>query len=462
MEMAASNPPPRRFRTELTSLLFLATPIIIAQMAQAGMGFVDAVMAGQVSPEDLAAIALGVTIWVPVFLLMTGTLLATTPKVAQRFGADRQHEIGPLVRQAFWLALIVSITAACLIFSAKPVMHWMKVDPQLIDPGMRYLYGVACGLPGVAFYQVLRCMSDGLGSTLPSMCLALTGLALKVPLNYILIHGLFGLPALGGPGCGIATFIVMWSIFLGMLLWVRTGPRYRSSRLFEHFEWPKWSVIRRLLAIGLPIGISIFAESSVFSLIGLLIGSMGATLLAGHQIALNWSSLMFMVPLSLGVAVTVRVGQNLGRQRPDDARFSAMTGMLTAASYAIISSSSMMWLREPIAELYTNDVQVIAIAASLLVFAALFQFSDAIQVTAAGALRGYQDTRMTMIITLCAYWGIGLPVGYVLGMTDWIHPANGPRGLWQGLIVGLTCAAIMLSLRLRRISRRRIQVANAA
>lgn len=446
-----------RVRKELRELLALATPIIIAQLSYTSISFVDTVMSGRVSPRDLAAVALGNSIWVPVFLLMTGVLLATTPKVAQRFGAGQESEIGPLVRQALWLALFVGLIAAVMLWNAEIILNLMNVDPELIEPAMGYLQPVAIGFPAVALYHVLRCFSDGLGHTRPSMVLGIFGLLLNIPANYVLIYGKFGVPPLGAVGCGWATALVMNCTLVGMLLWVRRAPYYQPSRLFERFEWPHWPVIKRLLGIGMPIGISVFAEASIFSVIALLIGGLGATVVAGHQIALNFSSLVFMIPYSLGMAVTVRVGQALGRGQPREARFAAGVGMATALACACLSASLILLLREPIAQIYTPDTEVITIAAALIIYAALFQFSDAIQVTAAGALRGYQDTRVTMLLTLFAYWGIGLPVGYVLGLTDWFGEPSGPHGLWQGLIVGLTCAAAMLLVRLNNSARKRIR-----
>ena len=227
-----------RLRIELRSLLGLAAPIMIAQLANTAMGFVDTVMAGRVSPRDLAAVALGNSIWVPVFLLMTGILLATTPKVAQRFGGGLHGEIGPLVRQAMWLALLVGCGAGLLLWNAESVLHWMNVDPQLIEPSMGYLRPVACGFPAVALYHVLRCYSDGLGHTRPSMMLGLVGLLLNIPLNYIFIYGKLGLPAMGGVGCGWATGLVMWAMLLGMLWWVTWAPYYQANQLFQRFDWP--------------------------------------------------------------------------------------------------------------------------------------------------------------------------------------------------------------------------------
>ena len=451
---------PARVQQEVRSLLALAFPIIISQVATTAMGFVDAVMAGRVGPRDLAAVALGNSIWVPVFLLMSGILLATTPKVAQRFGANAHTDIGPLVRQALWLALITGLGAAFLLIGAEPLLHVMNVAPELIEPCMGYLYGIASGMPAVGVYCVLRCFSDGLGKTKPSMVLGLLGLALNIPINYVFIYGHFGVPAMGGVGCGWATAIVMWFMAVGMVVWTYRGAIYQSSKVYSHFEWPKWAIIKRLLSVGVPIGVAVFAEASIFSVIALLIASMGATVVAGHQIALNFSSLVFMIPYSLGMAITVRVGQALGRQQPREARFVAGVGMGTALVWACISASLILLLRGPIATIYTADPMVIDVATMLLMFAALFQFSDVIQVTAAGALRGYQDTRVTMILTLFAYWGIGLPVGYALGLTDWLGAANGPSGLWQGLIVGLTCAALMLTVRLMRSAKKRIRAAD--
>jgi MATE family multidrug resistance protein len=453
---------PKRIWTELRGLLLLATPIIIAQLAHTAMGFVDTVMAGRVSPRDLAAVALGNSIWVPIFLLMTGILLATTPKVAQHFGAGRQAEIGPLVRQALWLSLAVGIAAAALLWHAEIVLRLMDVEPALIAPTMGYLQAVACGFPAVALYHVLRCFSDGLSHTRPSMVLGLLGLLLNIPANYIFIYGKFGLPAMGGVGCGWATALVMVFMLLGMLWWVKWAPFYKPSQLFDHFEWPQWQPIQRLLEIGVPMGIAVFAEVSIFSVIALLIGGLGASVVAGHQIALNFTSMVFMIPYSLGMAATVRVGQALGRGEPRQARFAAGVSMGAALGYACLSASAMLLLREQIAQIYSPDPTVIAIAASLIVLAAFFQFSDAVQVTAAGALRGYQDTRMTMILTLFAYWGIGLPVGYALGLSNLFGEPSGPRGLWQGLIVGLSVAAIMLAIRLAGCARRRIRAAKSA
>lgn len=465
MSALPASPAPSRARrslNEIKALLALAGPIMVAQLANTAMGFVDTLMAGRVSARDLAAVALGNSLWIPVLLLMNGILLATTAKVARKVGAGSYALIGPLVRQALWLGLIVGLLAMALLLSAKPVLQLMRVEESLGEIAMGYLRAVALGFPALALYQVLRGFSDALGSTRPSMVIGLFGLLLNIPANYIFIYGKLGLPAMGGVGCGWATALVMWFMFGAMLLWVHWAPIYKSSRLFERLDAPQWPAIRDLLAIGLPIGVAIFAEASIFSVIALLIGSLGANVVAGHQIALNFSSMVFMIPYSLAMAATVRVGQALGRGAPRDARFCAGVAMATALAYACCSASLMLLLREDIARLYTPDAEVLAVASALLMYSALFQFSDAIQVTAAGALRGYHDTRATMLITLLAYWGIGLPIGYSLGLGGLFAPPSGPAGLWQGLVVGLTCAAVLLGVRLQRSARRSIRIRRTA
>lgn len=450
----------QRVTIEWRALLKLAVPIIIGQLANTAMGFVDTVMAGRVSPNDLAAVALGNSIWVPIFLLMSGILIATTAKVSYAFGRGAELEMGYLVRQALWLGFALGCGLGVLLWNARPVMEMMGVDPILITPAMGYLQAVACGFPAVAVYLVFRCYSDALGLTRPSMVVGILGLLLNIPLNYIFINGHFGVPAMGGVGCGWATGLVMVFMMLAMFVWIRWAPYYKSSQIFSRWQWPEWSAQKSLLALGIPIGISIFAEASLFSVIALLIGGLGANVVAGHQIALNFSGLMFMIPYSLAMATTVRVGQALGANRPRDARFSAGVAMATGLICACISASFMFIFRDYIARIYTLDAAVLAVATSLIIYSAIFQFSDAIQVTAAGALRGYQDTRITMLITLFSYWGVGLPIGYMLGLTEQLGLAQGPAGLWQGLIVGLSCAALLLGLRLHKIARKQIYAAD--
>ncbi|SDU01669.1 MATE family efflux transporter [Halopseudomonas salegens] len=454
------DPRPSRLRrsvTELRALIWLALPIIAAQMAHTLLGFVDTAMAGRVSPQDLAAVALGNAFWIPAYLFLTGVLMIVTSKVATLNGAGKLDETGPLVRQGLWLGLWIGLFCAGGLLLVEPVLYWMQVEAELIPLTIGYLIAVACGFPAVALYQALRGLSDGLSRTRPTMLIGFLGLLVNVPANYVLVYGKLGLPAFGAIGCGIATALVMWLMLLCMLLYLKRSPIFRACQLFSRFDRPLWGQQRELLGLGLPIGIALFAETSMFCVIALLLGRLGTLVVASHQLALNFTSLIFMVPFSLGLAITVRVGHNLGLNGARAGLFAAKAGMLVALMFALLAATLVLIAADAIPTIYTNDAQVIAMASSLFVYAALYQVSDAIQVACAGALRGYQDTRMPMLLTLIAYWLIGLPSGYILALTDLWGPARGAAGFWIGLIIGLTAAALFLGLRLFSVSSARRQ-----
>jgi MATE family multidrug resistance protein len=443
-----------RVLSELKALLFLSAPLIAAQISQSAMGFVDTVMAGRVSSLDLAAVAMGSSIWYPAFLFMLGILMAVTPTVAQLAGAGKKAEIGAQVRQALLLGLVLSLGVLLLLRNAAPLLELMDVAPQARPMTLAYLDGVSWGLPAIAVFFTLRHFSEGLSCTKPSMVVGLIGLCFNVLANYVLIYGKLGLPALGGPGCGWATALTMWLMCLCMLATVWRGAVYRSAGLFSRWPAPRRRELVQLLKLGLPIGCSLFVESSIFALIALLIGSLGADMVAAHQICLSFSSLVFMVPMSIASAISVRVGRAIGAGDFRLARLAGYSGIGLTALIAIVSASLTLVFPAAIVSIYTRNPQVAAMATALLFLAALFQFSDAVQVSTAGALRGYKDTRVPMAMLVVAYWVIGLPLGYSLGLTSLGPGPMGAAGFWIGLIAGLTAAAILLSLRLRAVSHR--------
>ncbi|MNJ33336.1 Multidrug resistance protein NorM [compost metagenome] len=441
----------QRYWTEAKQLVRLASPILVAQVAQIAMNFVDTVMAGQVSAVDLAAVSVASSFWLPIILLVQGIIMALTPIVSQLNGARKRDEIRPAVHQGFWLALMVTPIAMVALYFSPLALQFMDVDPVMADKTAGYLHAILWGLPAFVLFQVLRNFSEGLSHTMPTMVIGFVGLAVNIPANYIFIHGHFGMPKLGGVGCGVATAIVLWAMLLAMIAYVKLSPHFKKINLFAQLARPNGSRIWRLFRLGFPIAMAIFCEVTLFTVVALMLAPFGAETVASHQIALNFSSLVFMLPLSIGVGVTIRVGHSIGEGQPEQARVAARTGLMLGMAVAAGTAALTVLLREPIAGIYTDDLQVITLAATLLFFAAIYQISDSVQVVAAAALRGYKDTQAIFYITIIAYWGMGLPTGMILGLTDWVVPRMGPQGFWVGFIVGLTGAALMLGARLRFI-----------
>ena len=443
-----------QYSREMRALFYLAGPILGAQLATTGMTFVDTSMAGQYSPLDLAAIALGASVWVPLSLLIRGTLMATTPTVAQLFGARKLDEIATPVRQGFWVALVMSIIAVLLLRNAGVVYDWLQVDPEVSARSVEYLKAISWGVPAVCLYQLMCCYNEGMSKTKPAMVFSFIALFINIPVNYVLIHGKFGFPELGGVGCGYATAICFWLMLGLMVFYTKLDVQHKKIGLLERIDLPDLSQIAGLVKLGLPIGLSIFFEAGIFSVIALVIGKLGAVTVAGHQIALNFTSLCFVVPLSMSMGVTIRVGQTIGAGTPEKARFTSFAGVVTTLMTAAVSASIMLFFPEAVASIYTQDPQVSRLAVELLFFAGLFQFADGVQVASIGALRGYKDTRVPMIMVLIACWVIAFPFGYALALTDYIVEPMGPHGLWIGLVTALTISATVLTLRLNIISKR--------
>jgi multidrug resistance protein, MATE family len=440
----------QKYIVEARSLLALAIPVVIAQLSQTAMGVVDTIMAGSVSATDMAAVAVGTSIWLPAILFGHGLLLALTPTVAQLNGSGRRNQIAHQVRQGFWLALCVSLLIMFVLYNSDHVIKQMhNIDPVLADKAVGFLHAIMWGAPGYLFFQVLRNQCEGLSKTKPGMVIGFIGLLVNIPVNYIFIYGKFGAPALGGVGCGVATGTVYWVMFLMMRWYVTRARSQQDIKLEKGFAAPDWQVMKRLGGLGLPVALALFFEVTLFAVVALLVSPLGIVAVAGHQIALNFSSLMFMLPMSLSVAATIRVGFRLGQGSVDQARVAAYTSIAVGLMLACVTAVFTVIFREHIALLYNKTPAVVMMASHLMLLAAIYQLSDAIQVIGSGVLRGYKDTRSIFFITFTAYWILGLPSGYLLGLTDYIVPAMGPSGFWIGFVIGLTSAAILMALRIR-------------
>ncbi|GAP65215.1 putative efflux protein, MATE family [Mizugakiibacter sediminis] len=436
---------------EVGATVRLALPLIAAQLSAVGMNVVDAVLSGHLGAHTQAAVTTGAGVWSLAIISAIGTMMAVAPSVAQLDGAGRRHEIGALFRQALWIAAGLGALLWLGVRSASPLLEVIGVVPTLRADVDAFLHAVSWGAPALAAYFALRGLSEGLSLTRPSMYFSFGGLLVLVPLGYVLMYGRLGVPALGARGSGIATAAVLWLEMLGFAVYVARHRNYRALGLFAHFEWPRPRVIAELLGIGLPMAVTLMMEGGLFVAVALAIATLGEAVTAAHQIALNVASVAFMVPLGLALAITVRVGHAVGRGDGDGMRYAGFCGIALAMAVQVVACGLMLGVPHGIARLYTNDPVVIGLAVQLLTLAGLFQFSDGIQVASNGALRGLKDTRVPMLITGIAYWGIGMPVGWWLAF----RAGYGARGMWTGLIAGLTMAALMLFARFRRLARSR-------
>jgi multidrug resistance protein, MATE family len=439
-----------RVGREILATVLLALPLMLAQLAAIGSNVIDAVLAGHVSAHVLGAVAVGASIWSLAIVSGIGMMMSVPPSVSQLDGAGRRHEVGEVFHQAIWLALGMGVLLWFAVRHAEPLIKLIGVSPGLYMDVGEFLRAISWGAPALTCYFALRGLSEGLSKTLPSMCFSFGGLLLLLPLGYILMFGKLGLPPQGARGCGIATATVLWLEMLAFGLYVMCHRGYHGLGLFTHFEWPNWRRIGALVHIGLPMAITLLAEAGLFVAAALLIGSMGEDMVASHQVALNVASFFFMIPLGLAMAITVRVGNAVGRGDAQGVRYAGFCGIGLTLLTQLMSAAVMLGAPQTIAAWYTDDKTVIALAVQLLTLAGFFQFSDGIQVASNGALRGLKDTRVPMAITLFAYWLVGMPVGWWLAF----HAGLGARGIWMGLIAGLSMAALLLFVRFWRSSRR--------
>ncbi|MBV8656665.1 MAG: MATE family efflux transporter [Burkholderiales bacterium] len=455
---------PAAVRHEIAALWQLAWPMLVGQLATVGMAVIDVAMSGHASAFDLAAVSLGASVWSMLIVTVMGVLMSVNPTVSHLVGAGELGAIPHTVRQALWKALGVGLIAMLVANLGAMLFDHLQIESAVVPLAKRFLHVISFAMPAFAAYRVLYGYSASLNETKPMMVISLVALALNAVLNWMFVFGHLGMPRLGGVGCAYATLGCVWFSLVALIAWMRLSPVYRATWPLGHFESPHWPEIRNLLHIGVPIGVTYFAEASAFSLIALLVARFGAAQVSAHQIALNFASLVFMVPISLGVALITRIGHALGEGNPVEAQFRAWVGVGLALACAVASASFIALFRFQIAAAYTEDAAVLGLTAQLLLFAAIFQLSDATQATTSCAIRAYKVTRPPMLIHMTAFWGVSLPLGCLLGLApSWLPFAPAKpleaQGFWIGLVVSLTLAALGLTLFLRRLTRRRVREA---
>jgi MATE family multidrug resistance protein len=437
-------------------LFRLAGPLIVNNLSIAGMQFADAVMSGRLGASTLAGVAIGGSVWFFMFTIALGVLMAISPIAARHFGAGEPELIGRYTRQGMYLGLAFAVPVILIAwFLVEPLLVGIGIDPAFRDLTIGYTKAITLGAPGIFLFLALRFTTEGIGETRPIMYTSVLAFVANVILNYVLMYGYFGLPALGAVGCGLASAITMWLIAIVLFIYMYRHKIYRPLHLFSKLTLPRPGALREILALGIPIAVTITAEAGLFNAVALLMGTRGTEITAAHQIAINFAATMFMVPLALSSAITVRVGYELGAGDPVRARHAGGFGLFICGAFMSCSAVFMLIFRDAIVSLYTDDPAVSSIAISLLLMASIFQIADGLQIGGAGALRGYKDTRFPMVINTFAYWVIAFPLAYMAAVTYELPP----NYIWAGFVVGLSIAALLLGWRFVLLSRRYIAVA---
>ena len=432
-------------------MIKIVLPILITQVALYLMTFFDILMTSKYSIDHLAGVSIGSSLWVPVYTALTGILIGITPIVAQLIGAKKKKDVRTFVQQGFYMGIVLAIIVFLGIFLlVDPVLNLIPLEDSVRIVAKNYLLMISFGLIPLFLYSVLRSFIDALGKTRVSMFITLLSAPINIFLNYLFIFGKFGFPELGGVGAALASAITYWLILLIAVVIVFKLNPFADLMIFFNWSKPSLSKIRALMKIGVPIGISLFAETTIFSAVTILMSVYSTEVISAHQIAMNFTSLLYMIPLSIAMGATILVGHEIGAKRFSDAKTYSWLSVAAAICFSFLSVSILLLFRDQIASVYTDDRYVIELTVQFFFFAALFQLSDAIQAPVQGALRGYKDVTITFIMAIISYWIVGLPTGYILAN----YTSFERFGYWIGLIVGLSIGAITLTARLIYIQKR--------
>ncbi|QJC29418.1 MATE family efflux transporter [Enterobacteriaceae endosymbiont of Plateumaris pusilla] len=445
----------QKYFIETKKLFNLAIPVLFAQIAQISIGFINNIMIGTFSNTDMAVISIGTAIWLPVILLGHGILLSLIPIISQLNGSGNRIHIANQIKQANLLVIIISIFIMFFLYKIGYLLTFIpNINKLLILKTNYYLKIILWNTPGYLFFQVLRCKCEGLSLTRPCMIISFIGLLLFIPINYICIYGYWILPKLGGIGSGFSVIIIYWIMFFIIKLWISNSIYFNDIKIINKLSKPNKNILYQFIRIGFPIALSIFFEVTLFTLVSLFISPMGIEKIASHQIALNYSSLIFVFPFALGVAVTIRVGHCLGLGYKKQAVIISWNAQIIGIIISIFTSFISIFFRKNIASLYSSNQEIIYLSSYLILLSGIYQLSDSIQVIGCGILKGYKDTIAIFFITFISYWILGFPIGYILSVTNWIVSSPmGPSGFWIGFIIGLTSSAILIIYRIINIQK---------
>ena len=450
---------PASLRPELLAILRLAGPLIAAQLANVLMVFTDTVMMGLLGPAELAAGGLGAASYSFVSIFCVGVIAAVGNLVAIRHGAGDVAGAARLTQAGMWLGWGLALAAGLLLWNLAPLLGVFGQEAHNIEGAMQFLSTLVFALPGYMTFMALRGFTSAIGRPGPVMAISIGGALANFALNYVLIHGWFGLPRLGLAGIGLITALVMTAMALLLAWHVTRHPAYAAYSLRHGLLQPRLDDLRELLRLGLPIGGTYAVESGLFAFAALCMGALGSQALAAHQVAIMSVYVAFMVPVGISYAVTFRIGQHFGAGRLEDARRAGRLGIGLGAG-CMLSFAALFWLApEWVVGLFLERGNaefeaVVQMAVGLLAIAAWFELFDGIQTIAMGAIRGLKDAKTTFLVGLGCYWLVGAPAAWLLAF----HFGWGPQGVWWGLASGLACAALGLTLGFEFKTRRLLRV----
>ena len=439
----------RTFFAQIVHTLSLFLPLFMGQLAATSMGVVDTVMAGAAGTLELSGVAIGSSIFWPSELFVVGMALAIHPLIANLVGNGQLYKVA-LRMQVATVCTLACAAIISVIIMLVPLVYRMfpSVDRDMVSIGQGYLIAGGLAMPGFAMFNVLRAYWEGLGKTGPTLMFGCMALVLNIPLNYIFIFGHLGMPALGGVGCGVATALSIYFTVIGMLFYVKKSPAFAKVRIYQKWEPMSWSQCWSFLKLSLPLGIAGMIETLCFSLVAIMLSPFGPVVVASHTIAMNVSGLLAIVPIALSSTASIEVGEAMGTNSWSHARKRALSSTSLAVVFYVIGASVLFFMGEQIAALYSDDADVLLLAPVLMMYCVVFFFPETLQVMAIGILRGFKDSRTIFLVTIVAYWIVGMPIGYSLGYGYIGDALEGAEGFWLGFIFSLTCASVLLGGRL--------------
>jgi len=442
------------FRNEIKKTFLLSLPIVVGQLGQMLMSVVDNIMVGKVGAQALAAAAIANAIFTLIMVVGFGLTMAVTPLTAMACGAGRDKECGRVLRQGIIVNLFCGILLCIATLLISESIQFLNQPDEIVRPASSYMKVLGFSMLPLMLFQSYRQFAEGVSFLKPAMIITLLANIVNILANWIFIYGNLGAPALGLTGAGIATISSRTFMAVALMVVIKKSAKMKRYDPFLSYRKIDFPMMRRLLAIGIPAGFQYFFEVSAFAASSVMVGWMGTVALAAHQIALNLASISFMVAMGISSAATIRVSNAVGKKDIHGTRLAGFTATFLCAGFMAAAGLIFILFRFFLPTLYITEKEVIDISATLLVIVAFFQISDGTQAVGLGILRGLTDMKIPTLITLAAYWIMGLPSGYILAFRF----DMGIYGIWYGLLISLTSSALLMMLRFNAKSKKQVEI----